>query len=155
VQGATAWWNATRGGRALTRFNRRQGGLLCGGLAYTALFSLFAGLAIGYTIFMAVLGSHDDLRDSLLDTINSYVPGLIDTGDGGAINPDQLLISASSVAGVIAVLVLVWSAMSFMGALRGAVRTMFGLERVPVNFVLGKLRDLGGFVVLLVGVLVS
>jgi membrane protein len=154
-QGAAAWWNATRAGRALRRFNRRRGGLLCGGLAYTALFSLFAGLAIGYTIFMAVLGSHSRLRDSLLDTINSYIPGLIDTGHGGAIEPDKLLVSASSLAGVIAILVLLWSAMSFMGALRGAVRSMFGLERVPVNFLLAKARDLGGFVVLLVGLLVS
>jgi membrane protein len=155
VQGAVTWWNATRGARGLKRFNRRQGGLLCGGLAYTALFSLFAGLAIGYTAFMALLGSHEKLRVSLLDTINSYVPGLIDTGDGGAIKPDQLIVSASSLAGVIAILVLLYSAIAFMGALRRAVRAMFGLSSVPVNYLIGKVRDLAAFGVLLVGVLVS
>ncbi|PJI94602.1 membrane protein [Luteimicrobium subarcticum] len=150
------WWKATRGARALARFNLSRGGLLCGGLAYTALFALFAGLAIGYTGFMAVLGGNERLRDSLLDQINTAIPGLIDTGDGdGAIKPDQLLLSASSLAGVIAVLVLLWSALSFMSALRGAVRTMLGLQQQPVNFVIGKLWDLGGFVVLLVALLAS
>ncbi|MGC5167309.1 YihY/virulence factor BrkB family protein [Luteimicrobium sp. DT211] len=151
-----AWWKATRLARAQARFSVSRGGLLCGGLAYTALFALFAALAIGYTIFMAVLGGNERLRDDLLAEINKAVPGLIDTGDGhGAIQPDQLLLNASSVAGVVAALVLLWTAMSFMSALRGAVRIMLGLAREPVNFVIGKAKDLSAFVVLLVAVVAS
>lgn len=156
VAALTTWWKATRVARAQRRFSVAQGGLLCGGLAYTALFSLFASLTIGYTAFMAVLGSRKDLRDRLLDTIDQYVPGLIDTGHGGAIDPDQLLLSGvTSVAGVIAVAVLLWSAIAFMGSLRAAVRTMFGLQLAPQNMVLGKLRDLAAFVVLGAAVIAS
>jgi membrane protein len=150
-----AWWKKTRLARALARFNVSRGGLLCGGLAYTALFALFAALAIGYTIFMAVLGGNERLRDDLLNEINKAIPGLIDVGDGGAIEPNQLLLSASSVAGVVAALVLLWTATSFMSALRGAVRIMLGLAREPVNFVVGKLKDLSAFLVLLVAVVAS
>jgi len=151
-----AWWKKTRLGRSLARFNVSRGGLLCGGLAYTALFALFAALAIGYTIFMAVLGGNERLRNDLLDEINTAIPGLIDTGDGnGAIKPDDLLLSASSVAGVIAAVVLLWTATSFMSALRGAVRIMLGLAREPVNFVVGKAKDLSAFAVLLVAIVAS
>ncbi|MFC8732270.1 YihY/virulence factor BrkB family protein [Luteimicrobium sp. NPDC057192] len=152
-----AWWKKTRLGRALARFNVSRGALLCGGLAYTALFALFAALAIGYTIFMAVLGGNEQLRNDLLDEINTAVPGLIDVGDGsgGAIKPDDLLLSASSVAGVVAALVLLWTATSFMSALRGAVRIMLGLALEPVNFVVGKAKDLSAFVVLLVAIVAS
>jgi len=151
-----AWWKATRVARAQARFSVSRGGLLCGGLAYTALFALFAALAIGYTIFMAVLGGNERLRDDLLDEINKAIPGLIDTGDGhGAIKPDELLLSASSLAGLVAALVLLWTATSFMSALRGAVRIMLGLAREPVNFVVGKAKDLSAFAVLLVAVVAS
>lgn len=156
VNALLAWWKQTRIARAQARFNLAQGGLLCGGLAYTALFALFAALAIGYTIFMSVLGGDEKLRDSLFDQIDTYLPGLIDTGDGGAIKPDQLLLTGlTSITGVIAALALLWTALSFMSALRGAERAMYGLQKEPVNFVLGKLSDLGGFVVLLVGVVAS
>ena len=57
-----AWWQHTRPARANARFGARGGGVLTGGIAYAALFSVFAALTIGYTIFMAVLGGNDELR---------------------------------------------------------------------------------------------
>ena len=57
-----AWWQHTRPTRANARFGARGGGVLTGGIAYAALFSVFAALTIGYTIFMAVLGDNDELR---------------------------------------------------------------------------------------------
>ena len=43
--------------------------MLTGGIAYAALFSVFAALTIGYTVFMAVLGGNDELRQTVLDTV--------------------------------------------------------------------------------------
>ena len=40
-----------------------------GGIAYAALFSVFAALTIAYTIFMAVLGNNDELRQTVLDAL--------------------------------------------------------------------------------------
>ena len=56
------WWKHTRPGRANARFRARSGGVLSGGIAYAALFSVFAALTISYTAFVAVLGDNDELR---------------------------------------------------------------------------------------------
>lgn len=147
-------WQASRPGRALERYNDRNGSLLCGGLAYAALFSLFAALAIGYTVFMRVLGGNPVLRAAALAEVDTWVPGLIDTGDGGALQPADLMVStALSVTSVVAAFVLVFSATGFMGALRTSVRAMSDLDDEVPNIVLTRLIQLGGFLLLGVAVL--
>ena len=156
VQALLAWWQGTRPARANARFGRAGGGVLTGGIAYTALFSVFAGLTIGYTAFMAVLGNNAELRDTVLRTIAESLPGLVDTGDGrGLLEPDDLEMSTSlSVAGLIAFGVLLFTATSATAALRTAVRAMFGAHDA-VTLVAGKLRELGGFVGIALAVLLS
>ncbi|KQR12321.1 YihY/virulence factor BrkB family protein [Cellulomonas sp. Leaf334] len=153
-----AWWQHTRPARANARFGARGGGVLTGGIAYAALFSVFAALTIGYTIFMAVLGSNDELRQKVLDALDESLPGLIKTGDdsSGMIDPDSLVLSGSlTVTGIIAVVVLLLSAIAAMAALRLAVRAMFASEGAGGNAVLGKARELGGFVGMAFAVLLS
>lgn len=151
-----AWWQGTRAARANARFGQAGGGLLTGGLAYTALFSVFAGLTIGYTAFMAVLGDNAGLRETVLRSIDEALPGLVATGsDGGLIEPDQLVLSPGvGIAGVVAVVVLLVTAIRVTAALRTALRAMFGAHDAD-NVVLGKLRELGTFVGIAAAVLVS
>ncbi|UZN04403.1 YihY/virulence factor BrkB family protein [Cellulomonas sp. S1-8] len=151
-----AWWQGTRPARANARFGRAGGGLLTGGIAYTALFSVFAGVTIGYTAFMAVLGGNDELRETVLRTVGEALPGLIDTGDGnGLLEPDDLVLSPGlGVAGAVAFVVLLFSAISATAALRRAVRAMFDAYDGG-NAVVGKLRELGGFVGIAFAVLLS
>lgn len=155
-QALLAWWQGTRAARANARFGRAGGGLLTGGIAYTALFSVFAGLTIGYTAFMAVLGNNAELRETVLRTIADALPGLVDTGDGeGILAPDDLVMTTGlSLAGVVASGVLLFTAISATAALRTAVRAMFGAHDT-VTIVAGKLRELGGFVGIALAVLVS
>ncbi|MGY4643482.1 YihY/virulence factor BrkB family protein [Cellulomonas sp. URHB0016] len=150
------WWKHSRPGRANARFGARGGGLLTGGIAYAALFSVFAGLTIGYTVFMAVLGGNEELRDKILDSLAASLPGLLDTGDGtGLVDPEVLVLSpALTAAGVVALVVLVLSALSATAALRTGVRAMFGVVGGE-NAVVGKLRALVGFVGMAMAVLVS
>ena len=157
VMAAVEWWKASRPGRALSHYSRSRGGLLCGGIAYFAMFSMFAGLTIGYTVFMAVLGDNDKLRASVLDTLSKVLPGLIKTGDSaGIIDPESLILSTGmSVAGAIAALVLLFSAISCMSAIRGAVRIMFSLPRASGVAAKLKLRELAGFVGVALAVLLS
>ncbi|WP_454853116.1 YihY/virulence factor BrkB family protein [Promicromonospora soli] len=151
-----AWWETTRAGRAVTRFNAANGAVLSGGMAYAALFSLFAALAIGYTLFVRVLGADADLRDAVLAQVDTWVPGLVDTGDGGVLSPSDLVLSTGlSWTSVVAAVVLLWSATGFMGALRTSVRAMFGETESAGNLVTTRLRQLLGFVLLGVGVLVT
>ncbi|MFI6427306.1 YihY/virulence factor BrkB family protein [Promicromonospora sp. NPDC050880] len=156
--GRTAWtrWEATRAARALDRFNTANGSVLSGGMAYAALFSLFAALAIGYTVFVRVLGGDAGLRDAVLAQVDAWVPGLVDTGDGGVLSPSDLVLSTGlSWTSVVAAVVLLWSATGFMGALRSSVRAMFGETDSAGNPVTERLRQLLGFVLLGAGVLVT
>lgn len=155
-QALLAWWQRTRVARANARFGEAGGGLLTGGLAYTALFSVFAGLTIGYTAFMAVLGGNEQLRDTVLRSIGQSLPGLVDTGDGeGLITPDQLVLTTGlGVAGVVAFVVLLVTAIRVTAALRTALRAMFGVHDAG-NLVLVKLREVGSFVGIALAVLVS
>jgi len=157
VTALSAWWQQTRAARANARFGAAGGGVLTGGIAYSALFSVFAGLTIGYTVFMAVLGDNALLRHDVLATVSTSIPGLIDTGDGkGLLKPADLVLSATlSVAGAIAVVVLVLSATACMAALRTAVRAMFDERGPGGNAVTGKLRELAGFAGVALAVFVS
>lgn len=157
AKAALAWWQRTRAARANARFGAAGGGVLTGGIAYSALFSVFAGLTIGFTVFMAVLGGNAALRQDVLNTLATSLPGLVDTGDGdGLLKPEDLVVSAGlNVAGVIAVVVLVLSATAAMAALRTAVRAMFGANTAGGNAVHGKLRELAGFAGMASAVLVS
>lgn len=160
VQALLAWWKTTRLARALARYGQVNGALLCGGIAYSAIFSVFAGLTIGFTVFMSVLGSNDELLDSVIESVNSALPGMLQTTPGdettGLISPDSLVTSTSlSVASIVSVVVLLVSAISCMGAVQVSVRAMFGLPPGVGNPVLVKLRQLGGFVVIGIAVLAS
>jgi membrane protein len=151
-----AWAQATRAMRANARFMSRGGGVLTGGIAYAALFSVFAALTIGYTLFMAVLGDNDKLRERVLEALNDYLPGLLDLdGSGQGINPESLNPSAGlTVAGVVAVVVLLLSALSATAALRVGIRAMFGDDRRG-SAIEGKVRQLGGLGALAAAVLLS
>ena len=150
------WAMRTRVARALGRYGNANGALLAGGIAFSALFSIFAALVIGFTVFMAVLGENEQLRDAVLDQVDEVLPGIVDTGDGGMVTPDQLqLTTAGGIAGVIAVVVLLNTAITVMTSLRNGVRAMFGMVRPKENPVLQAVRDLGGFFVLALGVLLT
>ncbi len=153
---AAAWWRATRLARALARFGAAGGGVLTGGIAYAALFSIFATLTLGYSAFMAVLGQYDELRARLLDALADALPGLVASGDEpGLIDPEQLRLSTGlSVASAIALVTLVVSAISAAAALRTAVRAMFVATDKP-NLGLRKLRELAGLAGIALAVLVS
>ncbi|WP_372592673.1 YihY/virulence factor BrkB family protein [Actinotalea sp.] len=157
AKAALTWAKGTRPLRANARFGAAGGGVLTGGIAYSALFSLFAGLTLGWTVAMAVLGGNEGLRDSLVRTLSRALPGLIETGTtDGLISPDDLVLTSGlSVAGAVSVVVLVVTAISAMAALRTAVRAMFDAPTVGVNALVAKGRELAGAVGMAVVVLIS
>ena len=141
--------------RVLTHYSNERGPILSQGLSWQAVFAVFAALWVAFAIAGFVIKANPDLRDGLFDFIAVNVPGLIDTGDGGAIRPDDLL-SADILGwtGAVAAVVLLWTALGWLGSGRDAVRAMFGLPGAPTNFLLLKLKDLGlalGFGMLLLG----
>lgn len=153
------WWKQTRIARGLGRYGAANGALLTGGIAYSALFSIFAGLTVAFSIFMAVLGDNAELREAVLEALGSALPGIVQTADNpdGLLSPESLEFSggASLLTGVIGFLVLVNTATSVMAALRTGIRSMFGILMPAENAILAKLRDLAGFLVLAVAVVLT
>ncbi len=147
----------TRLARALARYSGARGALLAGGIAYTALFSVFAALAIGITILMLVLGRHPWLRQAVLDSLSQALPGIIDDGDGfGMVSIDHLVIdSPVNLGSVVALVVMVMSATGLMGSLANAIRAMFGIVQLPRNPAVAQLVNLLGFLVLMASVVLT
>lgn len=130
--------------RALQRYYARSGPILASGLAYRALFASFAGLWVGFAIAGTVVSIDTALQDAVFGLINQAVPGLINVGEGGAI-PAQLLIDARvfSLTGAIALIGLLFTALGFLHAMRGAVRQLFHLPPAPDHLILSRVRDFG------------
>lgn len=143
--------------RAFFRFSNGRGWLLAGGIAYSAMFSIAAGLTIGITILATVMGSNPKLRLAIYQSIDSVLPGIISLpGKKGMVNPDNLVLNTNfSVASIIAIIVLLYSSMAIMMALKASIRAMFGIEQVPDNIVIDKLRDLCGFLAFAGGIAIT
>ena len=148
----------TRAGRALARYSDGRGPLLAGGIAYTGLFSVFAALTIGVSLLMVAIGRRPAMRRATLDAVDSMLPGMIDDGTGtGLVSIDQLTLdSAVNPGSVLATGVLLYSALSLMGALASGIRAMFGLATAhPGGPLRAQVRNLLGFAVVTVSVLVT
>ena len=136
------WWQATRLGRTLQRYGERGGAVLAGGVAYAALFSVFGALVAGFSVFGLVLGNNRDLFDQVVASVSEMLPGLLDTGDGGAIDPQTLIDSnLFSWAGIIAFLAALFAGIGWVGSLRIALRQMFDIPPDKRNVVVQKLFD--------------
>ena len=131
--------------RVFFSYAARGGPLMASGLAFQAIFAVFAGLWVGFSIIGLVVQQDVVLRSSIIDTIAAAVPGLIDSGSGtGAIDPSTL-ISASILnwTSAIALGGLLFTALGFLASARDAVRRIFDLPPIVQNFALIKLKDLG------------
>ncbi len=135
-----AWWKDTRIARMLARYNGANGALLSSGMALTSLLSLTAAL----TVFMAVLGGNEQLRDAFFSAIGEAIPNLLktDSDPSGLVDPDALRMSgAVSVTGVIALAVMAWSAIGVVGQLGASIRAMFAIRATPGNPVVQIARN--------------
>ena len=127
--------------RAWQRYTGERGPVLAQGMTVQAFLSLFAALFVGFAVFMAVLGDNATLRDAVIDSISSAVPGLI--GDGGAVDVDTL--TGSTIlgwAGAVAAVSILLTAIAWVAVSREGFRAMFELEAPPANFILLKIGDL-------------
>lgn len=136
-------WNESRSGRSLRAFNDANGGLLAQGMAYTAIFSVFAGVYVLTAISGIIFQSSDRLKDALITFLSTAIPGLIDTGNGGAINQNDLFnLTSLSVSGLIVLALLIWTTSGLLTTFRTAMAAIFRQPKPDKNFLLLKLGDL-------------
>ncbi|NRG40026.1 YihY/virulence factor BrkB family protein [Rathayibacter sp. VKM Ac-2804] len=133
----------TRPVRVMLHYSESGGPLFASGLAFQALFAIFAALFVFFAVFGFVLRDNAALRDSLLQLLTSSVPGLI--GEKNSLVSIDTLLDSSILGwtGAIAAAGLLWTALNFLGSLRQAVRILFSLPGPTVLFVLLKLKDAG------------
>lgn len=150
-----AWVQGLKPVRVASYYARGRGPILASGLAYQALFAVFGALWVAFSIAGLVVSGNSGLQQAIIDWLDEAVPGLIATDDGtgertGAVDPDVLTSGeAFSVSGVIALAVLLFTAIGWLGSARAAVREMFDLPPVGGNPVLLKLADLAAGLVFL------
>ena len=130
--------------RVFQLYGQKNGPILAGGLSLTALYSVFAALYVGFTVLGFAIRSDPGFEKAVLATISTAVPGLLDTGSGGAIKADDLFSSqVLGWSGIVAIVIVFVTALSWFASARSAVRTVFGLPQDTTFFLLLKLRDLG------------
>jgi membrane protein len=131
--------------RAWARYNAVRGNVLAGGVTYFAFFSLFPGMALGFTAFGLLLGGQEDLQVQLVQYVNSNLGTVVLTyraGGGGLVSVEQLTApDVLTTAGALGFVALVLSGLGWVGALRDGVQRVFA-TRSDRNIVLLKLVDL-------------
>jgi Predicted membrane protein len=144
IAAVTAWVQARKPVRVFLRYGRDRGPLFASGLAYQALFAVFAALWVGFSIAGLVVSGSAGLQGVILDFLDETIPGLIDDGDGtGAIDPEVLSQGAAfSISGVVALGGLLFTALGWLDAARSSVRRMLDLPPVTRNVFLQKGLDL-------------
>ncbi len=119
----TAWALARKPVRAFLRYSEHRGSMLADSVTYRALFSLFAGVLLGFSIAALWLAGDPAAWAALQQAVDSAVPGLV--GPDGLIDVDEITAPAGiSIAGVIALVGLVGAAIGAVGSLRAALHTV-------------------------------
>lgn len=154
LQKLVTLWERSLPGRVLKRFSEAGGGVLANGLSFSALFSIFAIAWLAIGVFGIVLQSNDELWAGILQTINIWVPNLIDQGAGGIIDPSSIRpqLGAITWTSLMAIALLLFNALGWLEAARTGVHAMFDVRPDRANIVLLKLVDLA--TLLLYGVVV-
>lgn len=136
-----AWALARRPVRAALLYSERRGPMLADSVTYRALFSVFAGVLLGFSIAALWLAGNPAALQAIIDAVEAAVPGLI--GEEGVIDPDALRAPASfSIAGIISLIALVGAALGAIGSLRTAVRVLAGTLQDDILWIWVILRNL-------------
>jgi membrane protein len=143
--------------RVFLYYSSAQGPLLASGLAYQAIFAVFAAVWVGFSIVGLIVAGNAQLQQPLIDFLATTVPGLIKSSSGsGAIDPKILLNGGTfTLSGIIALVGVLVTALSWLASARTAIRIIFGVPQSKTNFLLLKLRDLGVALVFSVALIIS
>ncbi|WP_308800072.1 YihY/virulence factor BrkB family protein [Agromyces silvae] len=141
VKRLVAWVLSTKPARAFLLYQERHGAMLADSVTYRTLFSVFAGVFLGFAVAGLWLAGNRDAMDALVQTVDNAIPGLI--GENALIDPDDLVQPLTfSIAGVIAIVGLVGAAIGAVGSLSTAYRELAGLPNDETFFVWVLLRNL-------------
>lgn len=128
--------------RAVRRYQLQFGDRLAGAVTYFAFLSFFPLVVLSYAVLGFVVATSDTTTKALEAAIVERLPGIAPKLDIGAIA------DAKATAGIIGLLGLLYAGLGALDALRGALREISMTTAPPLNFFVGKLRDLAALVML-------
>lgn len=151
IRSLIAWILARKLVRAALLYVERRGPMLADSITYRALFSVFAGLLLGFSVAGIWLAGNEEAWAAIIAAIDSAVPGLV--GEGGVVEDPSSIdaVSGLSLAGIVSLVALVGAALGAIGSLRTAVRTIVGAVLDDMFWVWVILRNLA----LAIGIAVS
>ncbi|WP_164233631.1 YhjD/YihY/BrkB family envelope integrity protein [Microbacterium hydrocarbonoxydans] len=141
IAAATRWALVRKPVRAVLLYVERRGPMLADSVTYRALFSVFAGVLLGFSIAALWLAGNPVAWKAIIGAVQSVIPGLI--GEGGVVRPSDLREPVSlSIAGAVSVVALTASALGAIGSLRTAVRVLAATAQADVLWIWVILRNL-------------
>ncbi|KRA23038.1 ribonuclease BN [Microbacterium sp. Root61] len=149
----TAWALRLKPVRAFLHYIEHRGPILADSITYRTLFSVFAGVLLGFSLAGLWLVGNPVAWQALIDAVNAAIPGLI--GEDGIIDPRDIQAPTGlTIATVLSLIGLVGAAIGAIGSLRTALRMLADRVHDDVFWVWVILRNLllaviigGGFVV--------
>lgn len=127
--------------RAFLRYSEHRGPTLADSVTYRALFSIFAGVLLGFSIAALWLAGNPQAWRALIDAVDAAIPGLV--GDDGIIKPSSIEAPGGlSIATAVSLVGLVGAAIGAIGSLRIAIRTIAGTVSDDVLWYWVLLRNL-------------
>jgi membrane protein len=124
-----------------------KAGQQAGAVTYFGFLSVFPILALAFFVIGYVSKVVPESRDTLVDAIDSMLPGIIGTEENQLRLQD--IENAAGAVGLIGLVGVLYSGLGWLSALRDALIAVFALpEREQPSFVMGKIRDLLTLVVI-------
>ncbi|WP_394551770.1 YihY/virulence factor BrkB family protein [Agromyces sp. MMS24-JH15] len=141
VKRLVEWVLALRPVRVFLLYQEHHGAMLADSVTYRTMFSLFAGLFVGFAIAGLWLAGSPDALDALVEALDQAIPGIV--GPDGLITPEDLIQPVSlSIAGLIALVGFIGTAIGAINSLRIAMRTIADLPDAQAFFLWRLLGDL-------------
>lgn len=141
---AIAWALTLKPVRAFLLYSEHRGPMLADSVTYRTLFSVFAGVLLGFSLAGLWLAGNPEALRALVDAVDAAIPGLIRSADGdGIVDPSDIRIPAGlTLATVVSIVGLVGAAIGAIGSLRTALQVLADRVHDDVLWVWVLLRNL-------------
>ncbi|TYC00615.1 ribonuclease BN [Micromonospora sp. WP24] len=126
--------------RAGARYAEVLGGRLAAAIAYYGFFAVFALALVVYAIFGATLDDNSEFSVAASNFLRDNLPFL---------DPAQIADSSGTV-GVIGLIILTFTGIGWIEAIRSSQRLIYGFNQQPGNLVIRRLVDIGVMVLVFV-----
>lgn len=133
-----AWALRHRLVRAYLTYSEHRGSMLADSVTYRALFSIFAGVLLGFSIFALLVGGNPEAIQTLAETLDNVIPGL-----SRVVDPTQIQAEVGfSLVGIASMVGLIVAAIGAIASLRVALRELADELHDDGNIVWVYLRNL-------------